>query len=335
MILIDAVFINDGGGKVLLDYLINELEKSKKKVTYLLDERVKYRVQPIKTSNSLFFISNKFQLRRRFYLQNKSSFSVIFCFGNVPPYIKTSAIVYTYFHQLLFLESQSNFSLKDRVLIFLKQRVIDYFKQYSDYWCVQTSLVAEKLNRKFKLDTDKIKILPFYDPLRKTLSLKRKMHTYCYVANAYSYKNHFFLIEAFCVFYQKHKIGQLFLTVSNEFPEVIRQIQEKVFLGFPIMNLGVLEREKVARLYEESEYLVFPSSAESFGLPLVEAIEMGCKVIAPNLPYVHAVCDPSIVFDEISKESILSALIKSLENDIPDSTAKVENKMKDLLALLK
>jgi hypothetical protein len=40
MILIDALYINNSGGKVLLDYLIEELEKTDKEVFYLLDERI-------------------------------------------------------------------------------------------------------------------------------------------------------------------------------------------------------------------------------------------------------------------------------------------------------
>ena len=36
MILFDAVFINNGGGKILLDYLIDEIEKQNIELTYLL-----------------------------------------------------------------------------------------------------------------------------------------------------------------------------------------------------------------------------------------------------------------------------------------------------------
>ena len=39
-ILIDAIYINDSGGKILLDYLLQELEKIGKKCIYLLDKRV-------------------------------------------------------------------------------------------------------------------------------------------------------------------------------------------------------------------------------------------------------------------------------------------------------
>ena len=40
MILIDALFINDGGGKILLDYLIVQLKKSDLDIYFLLDDRI-------------------------------------------------------------------------------------------------------------------------------------------------------------------------------------------------------------------------------------------------------------------------------------------------------
>jgi hypothetical protein len=57
-ILIDAVFINNSGGYVLLDYLINEIEKLDLPVVYLLDYRIKERDLNIKRSNEIVFFTN-------------------------------------------------------------------------------------------------------------------------------------------------------------------------------------------------------------------------------------------------------------------------------------
>ena len=40
MILVDALYINNGGGKILLDYLILKLNESSLDVYYLLDDRI-------------------------------------------------------------------------------------------------------------------------------------------------------------------------------------------------------------------------------------------------------------------------------------------------------
>lgn len=64
MILIDAIFVDNGGGtKILLDYLIAELEKTDKHIYYLLDERIKNNVQAIKPTIVLKFQKSVFLTR--------------------------------------------------------------------------------------------------------------------------------------------------------------------------------------------------------------------------------------------------------------------------------
>lgn len=69
MILLDAVFINNGGGKILLDYLINEIEKQDIELIFLLDERVKGNHAEIKTNKVIYIEGSFFQ--RHFFFQEK------------------------------------------------------------------------------------------------------------------------------------------------------------------------------------------------------------------------------------------------------------------------
>ena len=59
MILVDAIYINNSGGKILLDYLIINLEKSNTKILYLLDTRVINKIPSIMSSNDVIFLKNK------------------------------------------------------------------------------------------------------------------------------------------------------------------------------------------------------------------------------------------------------------------------------------
>ena len=58
MILIDAIYINTGGGKILLDYLIEELEKTDKQIFYLLDKRIEKEKYIIKPSNIILYLNS-------------------------------------------------------------------------------------------------------------------------------------------------------------------------------------------------------------------------------------------------------------------------------------
>lgn len=334
MILIDALFINNGGGKVLLDFLIQELEKTDKKIYYLLDNRIENNIQQIKDHNKVLFLPASLIKRYIFYKKNKNSFSSVLCFGNIPPNIKLNAKVYTYFHQLLFLKIAGDLSRKQRLLYWVKTKILNHLKKNTDYWLVQTDLVKKQFSKKYNEQLDKIFLFPFYEELPLKQSFKRVPKTYVYISNAPPHKNHKQLIEAFEKFYSIHKVGKLILTVSEEFEEIYNLILEKQKLNIPIINFGFVNRNSLSEIYQQSEYIIFPSLTESFGLPLVESIDNGCKVIAADLPYTYAVCEPSIVFNPYDVDSIVNALLVSLQDNLKPSFAKVNNKINELVKIL-
>ena len=60
MLLIDAIYINTGGGKILLDYLIEELEKTDKQIFYLLDKRIEKEKYVVKSTNVILYLKSGF-----------------------------------------------------------------------------------------------------------------------------------------------------------------------------------------------------------------------------------------------------------------------------------
>lgn len=335
MILIDALYINGGGGKVLLDYLISEAEKTDKEFIYLIDERIKGEIQSIKSTNKIIYLAPSFLKRRSFYKSNKSNFSTILCFANLPPNIKVNAKVYTYFHQALFLEIPNTISFKNRLLYKAKIMILKAISKNTNFWLVQSILIKELLAKKYKIKQENILIKLFYPPFFTNDNVQeRKKDTYLYVSNASTSKNHIPLIEAFCKFYDQHKRGKLILTVSHDYTDVYSIISEKVKQNYPIENIGFVERESLVKVYQSAEYLIYPSLTESFGLSLVEAIENGCKIIGADLPYIHMVCKPSLIFNPYDINSIIEALSLSLQGNLPSSESIIKNNIEELLDLL-
>ncbi len=82
--------------------------------------------------------------------------------------------------------------------------------------------------------------------------------------------------------------------------------------GIAIHNLGQLPRDQVLELYTKSRALIFPSTLESFGLPLIEAQHMGVPILAPEADYVRDVCVPTETFDPLSPLSIARAVRRFL-----------------------
>jgi glycosyltransferase involved in cell wall biosynthesis len=337
MILIDALYINNGGGKVLLDYLMQELNKLDTQIFYLLDKRIENIYYPINEKSEILFLEPSYFKRKNFYVANKDKFSRILCFGNLPPNVRNNkAISYTYFHQPLYLGLPDNMPVKEQIMFWIKTKVLNSVKKNTDYWLVQSDLIKSKFCERFKIDQEKVLLMPFYPPFQDNIqeTVEREKDTYVYISNASIHKNHIRLIDSFCKSYDIYKKGTLTLTVSEEFPELCRIINEKQKLGYPINNLGFIKRDELKIIYQSHEYLIFPSLAESFGLGLVEAIENGCKVIGADLPYTYAVCEPSIVFNPYDEKSMIDAFSLSFGNNIKHSVNKITNNIKQLINLL-
>lgn len=336
MILLDAIYINNGGGKILLDYLILNLELTNKKIYYLLDARVDISDYNISASNRVNLMEANFLNRQGFYKRNKNTFSTVICFGNLPPNIKVNTVVFTYFHQPMYLKIPKDFSLTEKLKFWIKTKILKSIKKNTNYWLVQNETIRTGLIQTYKLNYAKVLVIPFYPPFDKINKVPlRKKFSYLYVSNAPSHKNHIRLIDAFCKFYDKKQVGELILTVGPLYDNIINLISEKISTGYPIVNVGFINRVELHELYLASEYLIFPSLAESFGLGLVEAIENGCKVIGADLPYMYEVCEPSITFNPLDTKSIKIALEKSLLDNIPISKQIITNKINELIALLK
>jgi glycosyltransferase involved in cell wall biosynthesis len=336
MILLDAVYINNGGGKILLDYLISNLEKTNKNIYYLLDTRLKINDYAIRSNNKVHFVNPKYLNRHRFYEKNINSFSTVLCFGNLPPSIKINAVVYTYFHQPMYLKIPKEITLLNRLKFWIKTIILKFIKKNANYWLVQNETIRKDLIKKYNLNPENVLVIPFYPPFDRIDRVPiRKKYSYLYVSNAPAHKNHIRLINAFCNFFDKKQIGELKLTVSPQYENIIKLIWEKKIKGYPIVNVGFINRSELQELYLENEYLIFPSLAESFGLGLVEAIENGCKVIGANLPYMYQVCEPSIIFNPFDTKSIEIAFENSLLDNIPMSNQIITNKINDLIERLK
>ena len=335
MLLVDTIYINDGGGKVLLDYLIKKIESTETKCFYLFDSRIKNNHPNIKPSNQVLYLKPSLWDRFLFYRKHTASFSKIFCMGNLPPNIKMNAEVFTYYHSPLYLKNPEDFSTIERLKYALKRLVLKRFIKNTNFWMAQTAFIKQKFEEKFDVNQNKVMLMPFFPPFgASNKDTHRAINTFLYVSNATTHKNHNRLIDAFCDFFDEYQTGTLTLTVSEEYKDVSDIIKKRLAEGYPIVNVGFIGRTELQTLYLSSQYLIFPSLAESFGLGLVEAINNGCKVIGADLPYTYAVCEPSIVFNPHVEESIVDAFKKAVHEDVKMSKSLMENKIDELIKLL-
>lgn len=336
MLIIDAVYVNEGGSLILLKYLIAELESRKVDCFYLLDNRVKSIFDYIENKKVHFIKAGVFE-RNKFYKDREKHISKVFCFNSAPLLIKLNVNVIIYFHNPYLLSFSKKLNVIDKFKYILKQAYVIFFSKNVDLWVVQNNRMKNSLSDKLDIPFSKIKEIPFYPSLDLSFSSKKRSpNSFVYVSTYYPHKNHENLIEAFCLAYDQVQNGRLILTLPKKenTTKIHQLIIEKKETGYPIENIGFIDRIDLAKIYQENEYLIFPSLDETFGLGLAEAIDSGCKVIASDLDYTYEVCNPSLVFDPNSVNSIKEAIIFSMKNDLKTSEKKISNKIDEIIKLL-
>ena len=329
MILIDAVYINSFGGKTILELFVTKILKLNIECYFLLDNRLKSKLAGNIKTNNLTLIDATHSDRKNFYLQNINRFSSILCLANIPPPIQTSIKTTIFFHNSLLLNPLSHpISFKSRVINFFKFNYIKFYNQNDYNWIVQTELINKLLQENLNINSDQVSINPIIEEEYVLPNSNKIINDFVYVSSGVSHKNHIRLIKAFIEVANKTDIEiKLHLTLNKEeLPKCIYPDNLKVEFH------GTLSIDDVNELYNSCEFAIYPSLVESFGLPLIEASNHNCKVIASDLPYVHEIIIPSLTFDPYSVESISKSILKAIETDnLPETKVLVENKLDNFI----
>jgi glycosyltransferase involved in cell wall biosynthesis len=326
MLLIDALYINNSGGKVLLDYLISELSKREEDIFYLLDKRCEESYIGLKLKNAIF-VEASLKNRKSFYQNDQKKFTHIFCFANLAPPIKCSGKVFTYFHNLLLSEVPSGTPLKKKVILLLKRFLAKRIAKNSDEFIVQTNYAKKSFLKAF--GNHKVSVIPFFNDFGIKPGIKQK-NTFLYVSDGNPHKNHKTLLDAWTNVNIPN--CELWLTISSNYPNVQQQIKHLSDQGYQIKNFTGLKREELNALYGKAEYLIYPSLLESFGLGLIEGALANCKVLAADLPYSNQVVIPTEIFNPNSVTEI-AEIIKSASEGKKNNNSQliVNNEITNLM----
>jgi alpha-1,3-rhamnosyl/mannosyltransferase len=121
------------------------------------------------------------------------------------------------------------------------------------------------------------------------------------------------LLSVFCELRRAGKIGgPLILTGSREYysPEFKQSVEAAVRAGFA-EERGYVSDEVLAQLLGRARALVYPSKYEGFGLPPLDAMNLGCPVITTRGTALPEVCgDAALYVDPDDERDFAEALVK-------------------------
>jgi glycosyltransferase involved in cell wall biosynthesis len=126
----------------------------------------------------------------------------------------------------------------------------------------------------------------------------------------------------------------LALTVdADTYPSLCRYVEDcRERYRLAVVNLGTLSSAALDTLYRSAGALIYPSKAESLGLPLIEATYRGLPILAPEVDYVRDLVIPVETFDPNSPTSVARAVRRFLgAPDIPVRVATAADFIAEVL----
>jgi glycosyltransferase involved in cell wall biosynthesis len=326
-VFIHATNVHQGGGRSLLEALLKVLN-DKVKFELSLDDRM---TTPVDMPHNVQIKRVKPSIlgrlsAERWLFKSVAEEDVVLCFGNLPPLFKLRGHT-TVFVQNRYLIDEvklNGFTPRIRLRLAMERLWLSKKMLNVNEFIVQTPTMKNLLELKTRGKVP-VRVFPFVGEtngysraILQPKIQKKEKNSFVYVASGEPHKNHRQLIEAWCLLAKEEIFPSLYLTLDEtRFSELCLWIElKRKQYGLRIINAGMLSHQDVLLLYKKSIAMIYPSTLESFGLPLIEARQAGLQILASELDYVRDVVDPEQTFNPESSRSIARAVKRHMEIDV-------------------
>jgi glycosyltransferase involved in cell wall biosynthesis len=144
----------------------------------------------------------------------------------------------------------------------------------------------------------------FLDRIRRSYVL--------YVGTRHSYKNFSLLVEAYCATGVAQEFD-LVLIGGGPLNQEERNHIQRLGIGTQVVHFPSPNDAILAEAYARAQLFVYPSLYEGFGIPPLEAMSLGCPVLAARSSSIPEVCrDAAIYFEPAEPDSLEKVLPDAL-----------------------
>ena len=306
--IIYAAGIHSGGGLFILNYLKNKIISNKDLI--YIDKRLNHNI--FKNKSRLFYVNN--DLFSKFYNEcalikySALKYKEIIFLNGLPPVLRHFPKVTVYFQNANILMT-NNKIMNFFSLNFLRFLKFYLFKGNVNKWIVFSKHAKKQLSK--YVNTNKIYIKSIEIKIDNKLKFN-KVYDYIYPASGEAHKNHKKLIEAFIFLSKKNYFPKLLITLNEK---ELKKYKVKYYIkkyNLKIYNKPDKNREAFLRNYKKSKALIFPSTSETLGLPLMEAKRFGLDILASNKNFAKEYTKKTMLFNPHNAESIVKVILKHL-----------------------
>lgn len=230
-------------------------------------------------------------------------------------------------HQSLpFAERRFSF-FEDRHL-WIHQSIIGRFViraiKKADYVFFPTQWVRRACIARTGADPAKIEVVPprvKVEVRGKFTPSEEHRRIFFYPASGFAYKNHRTIIEA-CKILQKRQMPPfrvLFTLQGDETQEIRTLAEHSQSMNLPVEFIGSISKAQVYEYYTQS-VLLFPSSIEAFGLPLLESRLHGGIILAADTAFAREILEGyanSLFFEVCNAEALAEFMEQVITGEFP------------------
>ena len=323
-VLVNATAAETGGAATIVQLLFNEFLNSNENYTFLLSSQIVFSKKNIQVIcindfkksiiHRLYF--SVFKLRK---LIESEKYDLIINLNHTYIYgldVKQKIIL----HQSLPF-SDCNFSIVKDFKLWFKKNISGIYTKHTlkrvNYIETPSYWLKNALIKKIAVNPEKIIVKPpnvklenlTYEQTKKSNKL-----TFIYPSGNLSYKNINILLESIKLIRpDKYSAFEILLTLNENNSRKLKRLSDKS--NIPVKFIGYIDKINLYKLYSTS-VLIYLSSVEAFGLPLLEAKLLNIPIIALKRNYAYEILNQyeKVTFVDLDKKEIAKAIEHHIES---------------------
>jgi glycosyltransferase involved in cell wall biosynthesis len=128
------------------------------------------------------------------------------------------------------------------------------------------------------------------------------------------YKNRLGVLRLFALLRERTKAVSRLVMVGKSWTQEMRRFAEEHSLELSVTELNEVSNEDLRALYSTAKFLLFPSLAEGYGWPVLEAQACGCPVVTSGRASLPEIGGGSAIYiDPEDSDSAVTTILESLD----------------------